>query len=73
MALSAPVGRRDAVLAGGEQADGERAEDAADAMWTGHGADRVVDPEVLDEVDAERHEDAGDGADHDRASVGDTQ
>ena len=55
-----------AVLAGGEQADGPRAPDAAHAV-DGDGADRVVDAEVLDEVDAEHDEHAGDGADDHRA------
>ena len=54
-----------AVLAGGEQADGPRAPDAAAAV-DGDGADRVVDAEVLDQVDAEHDDDAGDDADDHR-------
>ena len=47
----------------------QRAPDAA-APWTAHGADRVVDAQVLDEVDDQRDDDAGDGADDDRAARG---
>ena len=52
-----------AVAAVGEDADGEHAEDAADAV-DGDGADRVVDLELaLDEEHRLDHEDAGDDAD----------
>ena len=47
--------RTSTVLSGGEQADGPRAPDAAEAV-DGDGADRIVDAEVLDEVDAD-HDD----------------
>ena len=47
---------RHAELTGGEQAEGPRAPDAAQAVH-GDGTDRVVDPEVLDEVDAEHDDD----------------
>ncbi len=53
-------------LAASEQAEAERAPDAADAVH-GHCAYRVVNTEPLHHVDAEDDDDAGDQADHDRA------
>ena len=54
--VSAPVGPGSAVLAGGEQTEAERAPDAAEPVDR-PGADRVVDAEVLEQVDAEDHDD----------------
>ena len=60
------VGCGDAERPGGEQAQTERAPDPGEAV-DGHRPDRVVDPQVLQQVDAQWHHDSGHGADEDRA------
>src|SRR5579863_10695674 len=56
-----PRRRRRAVLAGREEAERERSPDASGAV-DGNRTDRIVDPEVLHQVDAERADRTGDGA-----------
>ena len=58
-------GRRQEVLAGGEEPEADRAPDPAEPVHCDR-ADRVVDPQPFEELDPEHADGTGDGTDTDR-------
>ena len=66
----AAIGAGGAVTAAGEQAQRERAPDAADAV-DGDRADGIVDAEVFQQIDAVDDDDAGNAAEDNRAGRAD--